>query len=98
VAGLQRTRDQAALLTPEEASGQPFVVGPHAAKPAEISLACGKPAFLRCFGDPAAKKRRFSSVFRGFSLAFSKSLGYSPERPGFSVHIKRGESAAGLNH
>jgi hypothetical protein len=29
--------------------------------------------FLRAI----VKKSRFSSVFRGFSLAFSKSLGYS---------------------
>jgi hypothetical protein len=29
------------------------------------------------------KNMRFSSVFRGFSLAFSKSLGYSAHRPGF---------------
>jgi hypothetical protein len=32
-----------------------------------------------------------------FSLALSKCLGYSPQRPGFSVQT-RGESAADLEH
>jgi len=44
-------------------------------------------AFLRL----APEKPRFSSVFRGFSLAFSKSVGYSAQRPGFSVQAP-GES------
>jgi hypothetical protein len=54
-----------------------------------------KTRIFTVFWRSASKKSRFSSVFRGFSLALSKALGYSAQRPGFSVH-KRGESAAGL--
>jgi hypothetical protein len=32
---------------------------------------------------PNLENSRFSGVFRGFSLAFSKSLGYSAQRLGF---------------
>jgi hypothetical protein len=35
------------------------------------------------------EKMRFSRVFRGFFLAFSKSLGYSPLRSGFSVRKQK---------
>jgi len=37
------------------------------------------------------------SFLAAFLLALSKSLGYSPQRPGFSVQT-RGESAAGLEY
>jgi hypothetical protein len=57
-----------------------------------------KTRIFTVFWRSSVQKARFSSVFRGFSLAFSKCLGYSAERPGLSVQIKWGESAAGLSH
>jgi hypothetical protein len=81
------------LLTPQQVSGQRFVVA------LETPPLAGmwKTRIFTAFWRPIAKKSRFSGVFSGFSLAFSKRLGYSAHRPGFSAH-KRGESAAGLEH
>src|SRR3979490_3334817 len=56
-----------------------------------------KTRIFTVFSRSIIKKTRFSSVFRGFSLAFSKSLGYSAQRPGFRCKQGR-ESAAGLTH
>jgi hypothetical protein len=47
-----------------------------------------KTRIFAVFSRPITQKSRFSSVFCGFSLAFSKCLGYSAERPGFSVQAK----------
>jgi hypothetical protein len=38
---------------------------------------------FRGFLRPSPEKSRFSGVFRGFSLALSKMLGYSAQRLGF---------------
>jgi hypothetical protein len=50
-----------------------------------------KTRIFTVFSRSIMKKTRFSSVFRGFSLAFSKSLGYSAQRPGF-FGASKGES------
>jgi hypothetical protein len=42
-----------------------------------------KTRIFTVFSRLIVKKARFSGVFHGFSLAFSKSLGYSAQRPGF---------------
>jgi hypothetical protein len=47
-----------------------------------------KTRILTAFLRVTPKNSRFSSLFRGFSLAFSKSVGYSAQRPGFSVQAE----------
>jgi hypothetical protein len=57
-----------------------------------------KTRIFTVFSRSNLKNPRFSSVFCGFSLAFSKSLGYSAQRPGFFGVSKGRESAAVLDH
>jgi len=61
--------------------------------PGTPALASGmwKTRIFTAFLPSDSKKTHFSSVFRGFFLAFSKSVGYSPLRPGF-FGAKQGES------
>jgi hypothetical protein len=61
------------------------------------SLACGKPAFLRCFRRLTQKKTRFPAYFAVFSLRSQKALAIVPSGPDFRCE-PRGESAAGLEH
>jgi hypothetical protein len=71
------------LLTPPQAVGQRLVRGWDHRQPARLSLACGKPAFLRCFGDPQRKNRIFPAFFAGFHLRYQKALAIVPSGPDF---------------
>jgi general stress protein CsbA len=56
-----------------------------------------KTAIFAVFSRASVKKSHFSSVFRGFLLAFSKRLGYSAAARIFR-RKHGGESAADLDH
>jgi len=56
-----------------------------------------KTAIFAVFSRSIVKNTHFSSVFSGFLLAFSKSLGYSAAARIFRCK-HGGESAAGLDH
>jgi hypothetical protein len=71
-----------------QASGQDLAAAGIGPRACAFAACMWKTRIFAVFSRPIVKNTRFSSVFRGFSLAFSKSLGYSAQRPGFSVQAK----------
>src|SRR5260221_12709854 len=92
----RKCRPQRVRRLPAQASGQHLAAAGIGPRAYAFAACMWKTRIFAGFWRPIVKNTRFSSVFRGFSLAFSKSLGYGAQRPGFSVRAKR-KVAGGRN-
>src|SRR5258706_13814583 len=84
----RKCRAQRVRRLPAQASGQHLAAAGIGSRAYAFAACMWKTRIFAGFWRPIVKNTRFSSVFRGFSLAFSKSLGYSAQRPGFSERAK----------